>query len=499
MNIGTMAGGFMEKGLLCRTTTYNKQYRRPLHGNFGQNVMQLKEITGGHDFSRERLAGIASTSLLPAVQNEGEALIENDWGTERCLFAFKIVHQSNQAGTNRMVQYLQGYTSHMGIHHGQGGIVGVGAHMPIDPMMRLYFNSSLMFQEHTTVNAFGQRQTTVTPVETSQLLAGTPASLYGTNTYTLRPEDLYSTIHAQELVSSVNRYTEAAGPGGVTPNASLLDTRVTFQSGQPLKKSSRSNLIPSAYLSRLLTSPSGVMAAYADEPHISLANKISGSLCDGYMTNDVTLSAMLERTGLAENCSITYGELCSLFQNADGTIIRLGMETQTVQGSAGHQSEYFHGGSWALLIAQMLQNVTTALLVETSLRSVIVRGDNFSGGNMLTGELGGQFKVEVLGGGSFVDGRPVEYSCEVLRNRLIQEFLAGYTGHNYVPIGFTMKIDLYTESVIDITYNHEPLTRFVSPVFGDSLFSPMLTNNPATLTGLSAETRAMTHNLLNIL
>jgi len=36
MNIGTMAGGFMEKGLLCRTTTYNKQYRRPLHGNFGQ-------------------------------------------------------------------------------------------------------------------------------------------------------------------------------------------------------------------------------------------------------------------------------------------------------------------------------------------------------------------------------------------------------------------------------------------------------------------------------
>lgn len=500
MGIGTMTGGYVEKGLLCRTAQYHGQYRRPLHANFGQNVNALAEITMGGDFSKERLAPIAATSLTMSTQIEGDADIVGGWGSERCLFAFKIIHQTNEAGTMRLVQYLQGYTDYMGIHVGHNGIIGGSTNnMPIDPQMRLFFNSSLIFQELTTLNGYGQPVTTVTPLEASQLLTGNPGSMYGNSTYTMRPEDVYSMIHAQEIVGSVQRYNQNANQAGVAVN--MQDSRVMFQPGQPLKKSSRANLIPSNYLSKVLSSPASIVQAYVGEmqTHQEMANKISSNLNEGYITNDQTLAMMLERTGLSENRSITYFELCQLFPNADQAIVRMGVESQKVQGASGMQSEYMNGASWELIVAQMLQNVTSALMMETSMSSIMFGGDNYATADIAAGMLGGHFKLNMLGGSSFIDGRPVEVSCEQVRQRLISEFLTGFTGHNYVPIGFMVKIDLYGECIIDITYNGQPTVRFVTPMFGDSLFSPVLTNNRATLASLSAETRTMTHNLLNVL
>lgn len=494
MSIGTMAGGFIEKGLMCRTATYHSQFRRPVHANFGQNISQLAEISAGMDFSKERLAPIAATSLSMNPQYESEAGIINGWNNERCLFTFKIVHQTNHAGTMRLVQYLQGYTDFMGIHHGNNGIIGLGASMPIDPNMRLFFNSSLVFQENVYVDGYGHKQVSITPVEACQLLMGNPSSLQGNSTYTLRPEDVYSMMHTQEMVSSMNRYDPST-------QANIQDGRTMFQNGQPLKKSSRTNLIPSNYLSKLLTAPQSTLMAYAGEQNTNqdIANKISSSLSEGYVTNDTTLAMLLERTGLSENRSITYGELCRIFNNADTTIARLGMEGKTVQGALGMDSEYMNGANWEIVISQMLQNVTAALLMETSMRKILITGDNYGTADIAAGMLGGQFRLQAPWGVSFIDGRQTEITCEQVKNRLIQEFLVGFTGHNYVPIGFSLSLDLYGECVINITYNNQPAVRYVTPMFGDSLYSPMLTDNRSSLAGLSAETRLVTQNLLNVL
>ncbi|QXO10238.1 hypothetical protein pEaSNUABM37_00279 [Erwinia phage pEa_SNUABM_37] len=498
MGFGTMTGGYIEKGVLCRTTAYHTQYRRPLHANFGQNVNALMEVTAGHDFSKERLAPIAATSLTMATQIEGEAGIAGGWNQERCLFALKIVHSSNEAGTMKTVQYLMGYTDHMGIQHGGFGIVQ-GGRLGIDPNMRLFFNSSIVYQEMTVLNGYGMPETTITPLATDQLLTGVQGSMYGQSTYTMRPEDVYSMMHSQELVSSVNRYHQnAAQPGA---GANIQDGRVMFQPGQPLKKSSRSNLIPSNYLSKLLTNTSNILTTYQGEHSTNqeTANRISSSLSEGYINNDQTLSMFLSRTGLIENGSITYRELCTLFSNADATIIRAGTESQKVQGAQGTNSEYMNGAQWDLIIAQMLQNVTTALMMENSLNRIVIRGDNYTASNTTQGIVGGTFKLDALWGGSFIDGKPTEFACEQVKNRLVSEFLSGFTGHNYVPIGFTIQVNLYGECVVDISYNMQPIVRYVTPMFGDSLFSPVLTEQRSTLASLSAETRSMTHGLFNVM
>lgn len=498
MSFGNMTGGYIEKGVVCRTAQYNPQYRRPLHANFGQNVNALMEITAGQDFSKERLAPIAATSLTMATQIEGEANIIGGWNQERCLFALKLVHQTNEAGTMRTVQYLMGYTDHMGIQHGGFGIVQ-GGRLGINPEMRLFFNSSVVYQEMTVMNGFGMPETTITPLETSQLLTGAQGSMYNTSTYTMRPEDVYSMMHSQELVNSVDRYRQA-NPGQ-SQAANIHDGRVMFQPGQPIKKSGRSNLIPSNYLSKLLTNTSNVVQAHLGEysTNQEMANRISTSLNEGYVSNDQTLSMFLARTGLIENGSITYRELCALFPNADQAIARAGTETQKVQGAQGTNSEYMNGGQWDLIIAQMLQNVTTALMMENSLNRIVIRGDNFQGTSTTQNIVGGTFKLDALYGGSFIDGKPVEYGCEQVKYRLISEFLSGFTGHNYVPISFTIQVNLYGECVVDISYNRQPLTRYVTPMFGDSLFSPVLTEQRSTLASLSAETRNMTNGLFNVM
>lgn len=498
MSFGTMSGGFIEKGVMCRTAQYHTQYRRPLHANFGQNVNTLAEITAGHDFSKERLAPIAATTLTMATNVEGEASIANGWGAERCLFAFKIVHQSNEAGTMRTVQYLMGYTDHMGIASGQYGIVQGGI-LPIDPSMRLFFNSSVVYQESRHQNGHGMIETTITPLEISQLLTGQPGSMYGLSTYTMRPEDVYSMMHANELVSSVNRYNESNAQSA--QQANIQDGRTMFQTGQPIKKSSRSNLIPSNYLSKVLSSASNIVQTYQGEfaTNQDTANRISSSLHEGYLGNDLTLAMFMDRTGLAENRSITYGELCSLFPNADRTIARAGVEAQKVQGSQGMNSEYMNGGDWALIIAQMLQNVTTALMMETSLYRIMIAGDNYSRTDSTMGIVGGLFQLSSPWGSSFIDGKPTEQACEQVKYRLLSEFLTGFSGHNYIPIAFSIQVNLYGECVVDISYNGQPTVRYVTPMFGDALFSPVLTDNRATLANLSQETRAMTHGLFNVL
>lgn len=494
MSIGTVTGGYLENGLMLRTTTYQQMYRRPYQANFGQNVGMMREITAGMDFSEERLAPVAASSLLPVSEPECPIVIPGGFGNERCMFALKIVHQSNESGMMKLVQHLQGYTDYMGI----SSVPGIGGRLTIDPNMRLYFNSSLLLQELTTVNPYGIPTTTSTPVEASQLLLGNPASLHGQSSYTMRPQDLYSVMNSQEMMNAVNRYNVNNG-AAVAPSAQVQDGRVMFQNGQPLKKSDRANLIPSNYLSKLLTNTQNVAMVHNDLTHQDLANKISGSLGEQYISSDHTLGEVLKRTGLSENGSITYGELCQFFQNADQMIYRAGMEQQKVRGAYGADSEYFHGTSWELLIAQMLQNVVSSLLVSNSLRAIALRGDNFTGTNMTTGVSAGQFIVNALDARSFVVGRPTEQACEVIKHRLNTEFLAGYTGHNYIPLAFNINIDLYGECVIHISYNHQPMTRFVTPMFGDSLLSPVLTNERSYLANLTQETRAMTHNLLNVL
>lgn len=489
-----MNGAEIEKAVICRTPAYHQMWRRPWHANLNQNLNAVREVTAGTDFSASRLTPVAAVSILPSSQPECQVEIPNGWNTERCMFSLKIVHAQNHDGTIRFVQYLTGYTDYCGMQRASNGIIGVGNVM-IDPNMRMFFNSSLLFQETRYANGYGQMTVQIRPLEASQLLVGRPGGVYDQMTFTCRPEDVYSAISGQELMAAARN-----SGSSVASQRSLYDGRVTFQPGQPYKKSTKSNLIPSQYLSRLFTDVNSVTQQAVLEANVSneaVASKLSSTLNEGYICNDMTLQMLMERTGLAENGTVTYAELSQLFPNLDRVMFRAGMENGQVQGTLGAAgSEYFHGGGYEVIIADMLNNICGALLMDSRLQSIQIVGSNTT---VTPGIPNGAFDVNVTFATSFIDGMSVQQGCELFKSRLVNEFLNGYTGHNYVPIAFSVRMSLLGESVINVSYDNGMTIQFVYPVFADSLYSPLLTNNQATLQSLANETRAITSNLLGIM
>lgn len=490
--------GIVEKAVICRTPGYQTMQRRPYTMNIGQNTaLTIGNMSGGIDYSKERLAPIASSIIMPQTNAEAAAMIPSAWGNERCMFILKIVHQTDTTG--KTVQYLSGYTDRMGMHPAINDI-------HLDDDMQLYFNMSMVYKETTTLNGYGIPQTTIVPMMASQLVMGQQNGVYGQNDRTMRPEDVYSSINSGLLTHQNNQWN--TGNGQATQQQRLYDGRVQFQPGQPYKVSAMQNLIPSNYLSRVLEGAATEAMVYQDaggRPNpTDTSNNIATSLNDGYLNNDLTLEMIMNRTGLKENCWISWRQLRELMPSimAPGILHKAGMEgiqTGRVEGAIGGAgSEHMAGGNYQTVIANMLNNVCNALMMDMLMGEVMISGNNMTATNHTMGMVSGNFDLSILNASSFVDGRDVRMMGESFKLRLVREFLSGFTGHNHVPIAFSIKASLMGENVINISYNNEANVCFVFPCFAASAFTPILTGNQNQLSEIAVHTRALVGQLTSI-
>lgn len=495
---------YVEKAVICRTPAYQDMYRRPYNMNIGNDTSQIiGNMSAGVDFSRERLAPIAASVIAPQTHVENICAMPSGWGNERCLFILKIVHGNvNNVGVSKRCQYLTGYTDRMGMLMSNNTINDV----LLDPQMRLFFNTSMIFNETTHIDGYGQKQVTAQPLMASQLVMGQFGGVHGQNDRTLRPEDVYSAINVGLMIQNNNQYDQANG-GGSGQISQLYDGRTAFQPGQPYKLSQLNNLIPSNYLSKVIQSAATEQITLGGHPTnpVDTSNQIATHLNEGYLSNDMTLQHVLERTGLRENNSITYHELKTLLPNIEypGVMVKAGMEginTGVVEGAVGGAgSEYHNGANYKSVIAAMLNNVVTALMMDLMVGSVYMTGNNMTVADHTTGMMSGQFSLQTPFATSFVDGRDAMQLCESLKIRLIREFLTSFTGHNHVPLGFTIQASLMAETVIDVSYNNEPKTRFVFPVFANASYTPIVTGDQNHLNNIAVHTRALVGQLTNIL
>lgn len=495
---GTPFSGFVEKAVICRTPAYQDMQRRPYGMNINMSTSKvIGEMSHGVDYSKERLAPIASSIILPSTAAEGTAMIPNAWGQERCMFILKIVH--SQSNNGRIVQYLSGYSDRMGMHPAINDIL-------IDDDMQLYFNMSMIYNETTVVNGYGIPQVQIVPMQASQLVMGQSGGVYGANDRTMRPEDIYASINSNLLLTQASQYDQTGASG----QQRMYDGRVQFQPGQPYKVSSMANLIPSNYLSRVLESASTEAMMYNGQnmgrPNpADTSNNIATSLSDGYLTNDLTLEMMLERTGLKENRWVSWRDLKNLMPNImqHGILHKAGMEgyqTGHVEGAVGGAgSEHMHGGNYETVIANMLNNVFNALMMDMLMGEIKLTANNMTTTNHAMGIVGGQFDQKVLWTTSFVDGRDTQVMGETFKMRLLREFLTGFIGHNHVPLAFNVSASLMGENVIDVSYANGPLTRFVFPCFASSAYTPILTSNSNQLTEIARHTQQLVGQLTNII
>jgi hypothetical protein len=500
-NNGAAFGGYVEKAVICRTPGYQVMQRRPYGMNVSGNTSQIiGQMSNGIDYSKERLAPIASSIILPATAAESAAMIPNAWTDERCMFILKIVHATSSSGM-KTVQYLTGYTDRQGMQPSFNDI-------NIDPDMQLYFNMSMTYNESTILNGYGQKVTQIVPINASQLVMGNSGGVYGMNDRTMRPEDVFSTINSSILVQQASQYDN--GTGQMSNSQQMYDGRVSFQPGQPYKLSNMANLIPSNYLSRVLESSATEAMIYADaaggRPNpADTSSSIASQLNDGYLNNDLTLDMIMNRSGLQENRWISWRDLCNLLPNIlqPGVLHKAGTEgiqTGQVQGAVGGAgSEHMMSGNYETVIANMLNNVFNALMMDMLMGDIQMNGNNMTATSHTMGMVSGNFDLKVPWATSFVDGRDAQQMSESFKIRLVREFLSGFTGHNHVPIVFNVSASLMAENVIDISYNNGPLIRYVFPCFASSSFTPILTGNTNQLNEIARHTKTLVGQLTNII
>jgi len=513
MNASGKLSSILESAVFCRTPAYNAMYRRPYNLNVSgpvvQEMYQNSGIQNGVQYSKftpNALCSSAAQLLVPQTQYESEAKIVNGWGAERCMFMLRIVHGSSQNGTLKYVQYLTGFTDYMPYHQGHNGIAGVGG-ITIDPSVRLFFNSSIVLTEYVTTDPYGREHVQVQQMQASQLLMGSVGdSAYGMGDYTLRPEDIYAKLSFSTAVKMANDYNTDRGIASDPTQSGMVadfDSRTTFMPGQPYKVSKYANLVPSRYMSGLIESNRDVLVQFGGvAPLTDTASEAQRSLIEGYVGNTLTLDNMLQRTGLKENQSITFHELAAFFPNVLSVIQLLGGMSGRVEGAYGMggglgEVEYQNGAGFDVVIANMVANVSKALMIGAHLNVINFTATNAAPTDYAAGVVGGTFDVKVLWATSFIRGYDNPMMYEQFKQQLLLEFLNGYTGHNYVPLSINAKIAFQGESVVEVSYNNGPMTRYVFPVFNDAAYANVLTAQPNVLASMAQGLNTLNQTLFN--
>lgn len=457
--------------ILAETGTYNDMALRPFQSNVnGEVVRQMQEATrGGTMLQPSNLAGLAGSVVRPSSEAQGVVSIEQGWSAPRFRFMMEVRHTPFAGGET--VQYLTGYTDHVGVSH--------GGHL--DPNMRLYFNNSIMTRVVTEYTPAGHinRQTVS---DASHIITGNYAPDFNTmhrTAHTMRPEDVFGTMNTFRLRDVID-----------DPN-DLFDTRTTFAQGT-MKKSRRSNGAAPTYLSRLMSTWGNTLAgADTNASEGEIYARAAGDVREGLISQDTFLNVLQMNTSLQEGSSITYNELNMISPGLDDrtqVIMSTGaVRTTTLQNHHVGQTEHWGGTTNETIVATIMAHSVPAIMMDLMLTKVAFMVTNQT--------LNGQYDVSILGMASFAEGIDLTPYGNAFQSRLINEVMVDLTQNNMIGVQIQGQVDVLGESRFSISFNGGPFIEYAVPSFADALMAPIITNNADNLRILASDVEALADNL----
>lgn len=457
---------------LFQTGTYNNMVRRPVVTSVNQATLnQLNELThGGANVTRAAIAPVAAQIIAPSATPIGDATIANGWGETRCRFIAEFANQGFNGA--RMRKIVSGYTDHMGV------IVSSNA---IDPNMCLFINNVIDLNDSIVPGSAGNTiQTSVRQCD--QILFGNyDRSGYQQNDYMLRPGDIFNTASSQAAVMNF------AGEG------EFADLRMTFMGGAA--RSRRDNLLPTAYLNRLMrASQAAQMSAEDNGPEtMQYVNDTSAGIAnDAPISGDIILRELSNKFDLGKRGFITWRDLQSRWPhvNAPGFVkVKLygGAHAKRPLHQAG-QSEHWVGNNIETLLATMLGNALPALLTDNMIYRIGLLIHNQTPNGMPD-------VVVTIPPMSLAEGVHLEPYVERLKMQLLTELMPGLTENNMRIVSISVNADVMDETSMTISVNYGSPMPFAIPQFGDQTFTLMTTNNMDHAYGIVQDITNLTYNL----
>lgn len=467
------------------TGTYNPQYNRTYTTEAtNQTLNQLSEATlGGTRINAVALAGVAGTILRPQAEvnrQTDQINLVNGWATKRLRFIAQIHYPMMHGG--KIIQYVSGYTNHMGVH-------GAGtARASIDPSMGLFFNNSILLQEITEQTPLGPRVMRRL-TNASQILTGANWTHLGgmgasvSPVRLMRPEDL--------LTNRAGAMTYGAGQ-------QMIDMRQSFGPARPYAKSRYSNGSASQYLARTMDGQIKALqqADYQDDASTIMGNA-SGIVREDTVAQDNFMAWLSQKGLLSGNGYVTWGELCHADPSVDHVAeFYIGGEAQQMQLEPQHQvgqTAEFHQATHETVFANILAQSLPAALLDCMITKAQFRATNRIAQSQIAM---GQSPHTVVFEGLFgLTEIGIEQHAQRLMALMVNQILPDVSMNGMIDYEIHASVDVFGETRLRIAVGGQRPYDFVVPSFCDNLMAPIITTKVGALDALASDITFMTDNI----
>jgi len=441
--------------ILGYTGGYQPQYVRPYTLSTEQHKRNelLNRIDPNRPISPTTLGGETAGFVKPSIQVDTtmQLMMPGGWGAERLRWIATIEIQTM---VGMIVQYLTGYTDHVGVSLQT---------QQLDPNMRFYINNSFQFRVDTTMqNGVPVRR--LVPFRMNQVLVN------------------YNYNGTQMMQSALIRPTDVLNFIGTAPvREQILNNNIAFESSTLTNRATLSNIVnanPTAYAARILDAQ---RSAFLDVEQYgqgfdNLAASAAEKVREDSQRVDPFLNMLMNNSEetLVGN-DFTWADLVRIDNNVMRDEITKIFLRNSVMPSFVPQSfapvDPNNSSTWddARYIQQsatMLRDSIGSLMAENMFSSIA-----FS----ITNETG-QFTEAFTGGNLFVaDVNPEPFWYRFI-TRLKNEIISDLSFNNQTRFTLHAVCEFIGDIKMLLTINDQ-YGEFVSPTFCSSLMAPVLAGN----------------------
>uniref|UniRef100_A0AAU7PF16 Uncharacterized protein n=1 Tax=Burkholderia phage vB_BgluM-SURPRISE13 TaxID=3159457 RepID=A0AAU7PF16_9VIRU len=440
---------YVEELVIVESGTYHDQVLRPYKPELRGDLLDRidERFQKSRRFTPSLLAEIAGQFMVPDMHPRGVIEVPSGWSERRGRF---ILTLEIQIGTgDRMKQVVMGYTNSVGF-----------TTRNVDHDMEFYVNNTFMLQERQIPNGRGGYRSVFMPSHSNDVLSDRDnAGLRkrGNKLYTMRPEDVYSALDAEETMQLVEDVT---------------DLRTTLSKNAV--KSTTSNRIGSRYMSRVLDARRKAIDNMEYNNSVLDVNATAqGYVQESYTSDDLFLRAMSNIRGTSTTVdTFIFDDLLKLDPEAERrTETKLFDEMSRELTMYDRDSNPTDGQEREDQLASLVQIAVPALMMETGLHAI-----NFQVHNQSPD---GGFVFVPTDAKSFVKDVDLSWFVDQFEERLIDELLYPMTADDRFDIGLQVKCRVFGEVDFTLFFDGRDMGRYVFPCFCNSLMSPIVTDDRA--------------------
>lgn len=446
--------------IVAGTDGYHKLYQRPYEINVSNR--SIDAVSNILDENRNSIndntfRSIVGEILAPSanVDEHYESFIPNGWGERRLRFILEVEVRYRHADSK--ICYYQGYTTFDGWSDSA---------KDFDSEMEFIINSYIHVVRRIRPYPNGERSVIDIICDSGQFESDNQVStmLAPTNTYIMRPQDIFRKLTEDEQSNLMGMY-EDAGSGmnyrNINDQAHGLHAFA--------KSNNRRNNIPSAYFSRVIDGY--YKSIVGDTLYNNTADVYRTAVGHVTETDAGTDPFILFMNGIVGRMTghrFTWKTLLkvdpTIYDRLD--IIKSG-DSYSRQ-IIGKDGEYWTGSDMTTQVANIVIQAIPALMTRHNLTNVSYYCTNMT--------IDGSIDSRILHARS-VSNADMTFFYQRFEDDFPSQVAYSFSSGYNIPFSISVDSDLFGDTILTISINDEPETKFVLPTFCDSLIPPILTSD----------------------